>query len=338
MRYLRTLLDFVDAILRSVLYQWVVRLAEACQMVRERCRIKHRNSRLPVRLRRAAKQICVPISDPAYKRPDPMIYSQYYLMKQGLAVTWDNPDIEVHQGAQVVPSHALQPGTEYEVVARIWNNSNEAPIVGLPVQFTFLSFGVGTQSHFVGETYVNLGVKGGPGHPAFASVPWKTPNTPGHYCLQIRFEWMDDLNPSNNLGQENTDVGKAHSPAEFQFQLRNNTRQRQTYRFEVDTYYIPPLDPCGQPIEEPRPDPPLRQEPGTINFVPPKHDRRNFPIPPNWNVALNPTEPVLDPGDEITVQLSITPPVAFKGRQTFNIHAFQPEGLAGGITVAVEHP
>ena len=27
-----------------------------------------------------------------YRRADPMIYSQFYLMEQGLAVTWDNPD------------------------------------------------------------------------------------------------------------------------------------------------------------------------------------------------------------------------------------------------------
>ena len=26
-----------------------------------------------------------------YKRPDPLIYSQYFLMSKGLAVTWDNP-------------------------------------------------------------------------------------------------------------------------------------------------------------------------------------------------------------------------------------------------------
>jgi hypothetical protein len=27
-----------------------------------------------------------------YKRPDPMIYSQQYLISKGLAVTWDNPE------------------------------------------------------------------------------------------------------------------------------------------------------------------------------------------------------------------------------------------------------
>ena len=337
MKFLRALLDFIGSILKTAIYDWVVQLRGVYCVVREQCEIEHRNSRLPVRLRRAAKQTCVPISDPAYKRPDPMIYSQYYLLKQGLAVTWDNPDIEVHQGAQVVPSHSLQPGTDYEVVARIWNNSTEAPVVGLPVQLSFLSFGVGTQSHFIGETHVNLGVKGGPNHPAFAAVPWKTPDKPGHYCLQIRLEWIDDLNPNNNLGQENTDVGKAHSPAAFEFQLRNDTRERQTYRFEVDTYDIPPLDPCSQRIKR-QPNPPPRQEPGTINFVPPKHDRSNFPIPANWEVTFSPTEPALGPGDEIAVHLLVTPPVDFQGRQNLNVNAFHNGILAGGITVAVERP
>ena len=30
-----------------------------------------------------------------YKRPDPLIYSQYYFMARGFAVTWDNPDISL---------------------------------------------------------------------------------------------------------------------------------------------------------------------------------------------------------------------------------------------------
>ena len=36
-----------------------------------------------------------------YKRPDPMIYSQYYLASKGIAVTWDNPDIQLFDGGTV---------------------------------------------------------------------------------------------------------------------------------------------------------------------------------------------------------------------------------------------
>jgi hypothetical protein len=48
----------------------------------------------------------------AYRQPDPMIYSQQFLQVQGLAVTWDNPDIHVElASAPGVPvdSHAMDP-------------------------------------------------------------------------------------------------------------------------------------------------------------------------------------------------------------------------------------
>ncbi len=334
---LRETMLFLIAILRALLFGWIVALVQVIRTICERCRLNRLLAQLPVRARRAATQPCVRISDPAYKRPDPMIYSQYYLMQQGLAVTWDNPDIEVQQGGMVVPSHQLQPDTVYDVVARIWNTSTEAPVVGLPVAFSYLSFGMGTQSHPVGLTHVNLGVKGGPGQPAFATVPWKTPATPGHYCLQVYFAWIDDLNPNNNLGQENTDVGLAASPAVFQFQLRNDTRQRQPYRFEADVYAIPPLNPC-ETAPPPKRRPPLREAPGTVEVVPPQHARANYPVPLGWALAFDPPAPFLDSGQEITVQLRITPPDSFHGSQIFNVHAFNRTGLAGGITVQVQRP
>ena len=45
-----------------------------------------------------------------YKRPDPMIYSQFYLLSKGLAVTWDNPDIQLFDGTTAVSSHDLKVG------------------------------------------------------------------------------------------------------------------------------------------------------------------------------------------------------------------------------------
>lgn len=339
MKTLRILFAPLVSFLKAVLYEWLVSLIRLIRILCERCRIMKRKNDWPARQRLTAKQPCVPISDPAFKRPDPLIYDQYYLMSLGYAVTWDNPDIEVQKEGVTVPSHALDPDTDYELVARIWNNSTEAPIVGLPVQFSFLSFGAGVQSHYIGQTAVNLGVKGGPNHPAFAKVPWKTPAQQGHYCVQVGFQWIDDVNPFNNLGQENTDVGKAHSPAEFKFQLRNNTRKRQKFDLDVDTYGIPPRDPCDQRPNKPgstAPAPP--KPPGAGSTVPPKHKRENYPVPPGWSVVLNPKSPTLDPHEEITVQVSITPPDAFTGRQPFNVNAFHSQGLAGGVTLFVERP
>jgi hypothetical protein len=334
MRYLKALLAFLLAVLETLLFRWLLSLWALIRLILDAIRRKHALKRLPVRLRRSSPQRCVKISDPAYKRPDPLIYDQYFLMKQGLAVTWDNPDIELQQGGVAVPSHALQPDTEYDVVARIWNGSTEAPVVGLPVHFSYLSFGVGTVSHPIGQTAVNLGVKGGPDHPAFATVKWRTPSQAGHYCIQVWFTWLDDLNPGNNFGQENTDVGAAHSPANFTFQLRNDTKRQQRYRFEVDGYRIPPLDPCA-PRPKPPPKPP-RQPPGTVEHVPPKHDRANAPLPPGWSVTFDPETPSLAPDHEITVGVTVTVPDGFTGTQAINVDVFNRDGLAGGVTFYVE--
>lgn len=332
MKYLKALLTLLVTFLLTILFGWHVRLREMIRYLKER---KARRRRLPKRTWRRSPASCIPISDPAYKRPDPTIYAQFYLMQQGLAVTWDNPDIELRRNGVPVDSHALEPGTTYDLVARVWNNSTEAPVAGLPVHFSFLSFGVGTQSHPIGQTHVNLGVKGGPNHPAFATVPWTTPAA-GHYCVQARLVWSDDVNPHNNLGQENTDVGEAHSPAEFHFQLRNDTRREQTYRFDVDSYVIPPPGPCD--ARPPRREPLPYEPAGTIHAVPPGHDRNAYPVPPGWSVALDPAAPTLAPGQEIPVRVHVTPPDAFHGRRPLNVHAFHADGLAGGVTLFVERP
>src|SRR4051794_21787606 len=165
-----------------------------------------------------------------YRRPDPTIYDQYYLSSLGLAVTWDNPDIHLElPGAPGVHvnSHELAPATEYTIFARVWNGSNHAPAPALPVRFSYLSFGAGTVKHFIGETKVNLPVKGAAGCPATASASWTTPAQAGHYCLQVELIWADDQNPNNNLGQHNTDVKPLNSPrAPFTSAPRNDSPRR----------------------------------------------------------------------------------------------------------------
>jgi len=104
---------------------------------------------------------CIPIKHASFKKPDPLIYDQYYLMSLGLAVTWQNPDIQILQGGVPVTSaYDLQPNTPYIIRATIWNGSTEGVCVGMPVKFSYLSFGVGTISHPIGTTAVNLGAKG----------------------------------------------------------------------------------------------------------------------------------------------------------------------------------
>lgn len=297
-------------------------LAALCALIKRcwrRCRLRERE-------RRRAPHRCVPIHEPAYKRPDPLIYDQYYLMSLGLAVTWDNPDIQLFRGGVPVSSDALDPDTDYQVQARVWNGSTEAPVMGLPVHFSFLSFGVQTVSHPIASTAIDLGVPGGPNHPAFATVTWHTPATPGHYCIQTVLDWLDDANPSNNLGQENTNVVKTHSPANFEFALHNPTRERMQYRFETDAYSIPAPPPCSEVK-----DPAVRRREALA-----RNNRSNFPLPAGWSIAFSPDAPLLAPDAEINVDVTVTPPPGFTGTQAINVHAFNRYGLAGGVTLYVQ--
>jgi len=329
---------FLLAILRALAYGWMLGLWRVLREVWKRCALACARARLPGRQGKATTDPCVTISDPAMKRPDPLIYDQYYLMSLGFAITWDNPDIWLEQAGVIVPPGQLQPNTTYDVVARIWNGSTDAVVAGLPVHFSYLSFGAGVHNNPVlpgpDLVHVNLGVKGGPQCPTLATTKWTTPAVAGHYCLQVSFSWIDDYNPNNNLGQENTQVGASHSPVAFQFLLHNANKARQTFRFDTDSYSIPPLPSCN---EIKRPPPPIRtQRPYDPVPVPPQHRRANYPLPAGWTVAFHPQNPQLDPGQEITVTATITPPAGFVGRQPINVHAFGDSALAGGATFYVE--
>ena len=156
-------------------------------------------------------------------RPFPVLAA--YLISLGLPVTWDNPDIFIYQGNTLVIS-ILHANTTYTVVARIWNNSPDVPVINLKVNFWYLSFGMGTQSNPIDVTAVDLAAKGLPGCPAFAYMAWTTPPTLGHYCLQVLLEPPDDSNWLNNLGQRNTDVTQPQSPALFTFAVGNHVAPR----------------------------------------------------------------------------------------------------------------
>ena len=263
---------------------------------------------------------CVWIDHPAFVRPDPLIYSQQYLTAQGLAVTWDNPDITILRGGVPVSSASLDPATTYEVRARIWNRSTEAPVVDMPVHLSFLDFGVGAHSNPVGTVKIDIGVLGSVDQPAFASWLWTTPATPGHYCLQVLLDPADDLNPADNLGQENTDVVAAHSPAEFKFMLRNDTRQTHRYRFELDAYEMPSLPPCGEVVR----DRERRLKP---------HRRGTHPVPPGFEVQISPSSPTLNPDESAVITVTIDPPAGFLGSQPVNVNVFHENGFAGGVTL-----
>jgi hypothetical protein len=262
---------------------------------------------------------------PALKKPDPFIYDQYYLMSLGLPVTWDNPDIYIYQGNTLVDPHNLQANTLYTVVARVWNNSTDIPVADLGVAFSYLSFGAGTQSNPIGTTTTDLNAKGLPGCPAFAYMNWTTPAVLGHYCIQALLQPPDDSNWNNNLGQRNTDVTHVQSPAMFSFSVGNHDVPRtRSVRFVVDTYTIPPLQPCGT-------GPPIFAKKTSISNAAP-------PVPPGWTVQFTPSALQLAPGAEQQVTAAITPPPGFTGSKSFNVTSFDEYGPIGGVTLTVEAP
>jgi hypothetical protein len=284
---------------------------------------------------------CIPIKHPAYKKPDPLIYDQYYLMSLGLGVSWQNPDIQILLGGVPVASaYDLLPATAYIIRARIWNGSTLGVCAGMPVTFSYLSFGVGTVSHFIGTTSVNLGVKGSPQCPTFADMVWVTPAVPGHYCIQVSFFWLDDANPNNNLGQENTQVVKALSPAPFTFTLRNAGEVRREYRFEVDTFQIAPPPPCPEGGHNGNRPADAARGRAAIGKVAPatlaRNSRTANPLPGGWTITFNPAAPVLNPGEEIEIAATVNPDNAFHGTQAVNVHTFSDRELIGGVTLMVE--
>jgi hypothetical protein len=288
---------------------------------------------------------CLDLPPSVHIRPDPMIYDQYYLMAQGLAVTWDNPDIQIYDLAgNVVAGEGLSANTDYKVVARIWNNSYGAPAAGLPVHLSYLSFGIGIVSTPVGATTVNLGVKGSPRCPAFAEFEWHTPAIPGHYCLQALLVWPDDANPANNLGQKNTQVGAMHSPATFLVPVHNDATVRRRFEIEADMYQLPVLARCTE--GNPRVNATNSAKQGRYAESRARWDATlrtqaygMFPVSPAWTVKITPGALDLDPNQTSQVAVSIEhTAVAFTGTQPFNIHGFAmpsagPRALVGGVTL-----
>lgn len=259
------------------------------------------------------------------KKPDPFIYCQYYLMSLGYPVTWDNPDIWVYEGSVLVDPHHLKASTTYTVVARVWNSSWLVPVVHLNVAFSYLSFGMGTQSHPIGTTWTNLGVVGLANWPAFAAIYWTTPAALGHYCIQVLLKPPDDSNWFNNLAQRNIFVTQPQSPAIFSFAVGNHVGPRvRNVRFAIDCYAIPPLPECSDRVSGDGKARPI--------------SKKAPPVPEGWTVVLAPNTLMLAQGEEQQVQAEITPPPGFSGSMPFNVTGWDDNGPIGGVTLKVEAP
>ena len=137
MNFLKFILEVLLELLKAIAYGWILIIIEfvknLIQAVKKFClylKLSHIEQN-------ELDDKCSKFDHPALHQPDPCIYSQQYLMSLGLAVTWDNPDISLLLNGVVVPETNLLPDTDYEIDATIWNNSFDAPVVGLRVEFSF---------------------------------------------------------------------------------------------------------------------------------------------------------------------------------------------------------
>jgi hypothetical protein len=280
---------------------------------------------------------CLPVPPAIYLRPDASLYSQGYLMGLGMAVTWDNPDIVLTDATgTVVPSHDLAPATEYTVAATIHNRSNDAPAMAMPVVFSLIEFGVGGATvQTVGTDVIDLPVRGAPGEPALATTTWTTPTAPGHYCLQVEAVCLDDANPLDNIGQENTVVGAAQPGERMQFAIPVRNPRQATRRFDlrVDGYVLPerPLL-VGEGAER-------RERKLLLERVVEANARDAFPTPSGWAIALSHELIELESDGATEVMLSVeVPPTATAGaRHAFNVVVAEAGTTdpVGGVTVVL---
>lgn len=204
-----------------------------------------------------AKPCRTPYPEEVFRRPDPCIYSQSFLQSQGLPVTWNNPDILLAKKSSpntIEPdSYHLEADTEYLVFVKVHNASVDLAL-GVKVRLLFREWSFNDPIfHPIAKDangneiikYINVeGMQF-----RIATFPWKTPKVllgqNKHYCLQVQLSHPLDLNPANNIGQENTRVyGATSSPLmpltdlQEEITLFNHSSRAVSFQFKADAYHI----------------------------------------------------------------------------------------------------
>ena len=181
---------------------------------------------------------CVVIPGHIAHKPDPCIYDQFLLMQLQQPVTWDNPDVRIFLKGVEQYTYNLTVSTEYDVEVTIHNSSRDKPALGTSVDVHWIEFGAGGQiKHPI--TIAATDVPVWPGTSTVAAK-WKTPDVPGHYCIEVELSHPDDGNPANNRGWNNTQVYAAHSPVDRDIRIFN--------RYPGD---CPPVREGGGPVLRP---------------------------------------------------------------------------------------
>jgi hypothetical protein len=198
-----------------------------------------------------------PLPEDITRRPDPCIYSQQYLQSQGIAVTWNNPDIWMARastpGVIEPDSYHLEADTDYIVSVHCHNASTDLAL-GVKVRLLYRPWSFNSpdllpvQTSPGGQEVVRFANIVGMGS-TIVLFNWHTPAVaPGktqHFCLQAHLSHPMDINLENNMGQENTNVHSANpghvapgEVVEVDVPLFNHSKFAKRFGFTADAYAI----------------------------------------------------------------------------------------------------
>lgn len=193
------------------------------------------------------------IPEDILRRPDPCIYSQTFLQGQGLPVTWNNPDIRVAKAATpniIEPdSYNLLENTHYIVSVQVHNASTDVAL-GVKVRLVYRPWSFNSPDLIPvefdsngNEVFKIVNIAGMSS--SVVTFNWITPDVAlgeekKHFCLQAILYHPLDTNPSNNLGQENTNVVNLMHGQYFSISipLFNPLREEQKFRLVTTQYQI----------------------------------------------------------------------------------------------------
>lgn len=162
---------------------------------------------------------CVVVPGHIIRKPDPCIYSQFLLMQLNQPVTWDNPDVRILLNGVEQNTYDLTVATEYDVEITVHNSSRDKPANGTTVDVRWIEFGAGAQiKQPIAVLPTNVPLWPGT---AIVNTKWTTPDTPGHYCIEVELSHPNDGNPANNRGWNNTQVHAAGSPVNRSIRVFN---------------------------------------------------------------------------------------------------------------------
>jgi hypothetical protein len=273
---------------------------------------------------------CIYVPARLTDRPDPCIYDQFMLMALGLPVTWANPDFAILLNGVAQNTYDLTASTTYDVVVTVHNSSRTRPAPGTRVDLVWMEFGAGgTIKHAAGTQFADVPIWPGVAQTHFA---WTTPPDPGHYCLAATLFHPDDADPSNNVGQNNTQVYAAHSQVKSPIRIFNTfvdepppssalvargapvPRHGDDVEITVDSYVF--VDAIGKQADP---------------------DRMFAPRDAAWPARVEPAKFTFAQGERWRdVMLIVDAPDGPGPPETFNVSVRQGGAPTGGVTVTVE--